>query len=136
MIGANQMMEIALYSLIRPHTLTMGAVSTLGQALLEEASHYHMLTKWLPALVGRPLDLSVEPFLSTEKLRRRRNDTIHKTSAVATMAMARSAVYSAVEGTKALYQHAGVQFPYEPFLQRYPLDQQDLFSSVRHPGEA
>jgi len=136
LIGANQMMEIALYSLIRPHTLTMGAVSGLGQSLLEEASYYHMLTKWLSAIVGTPLDLSVQPFLSTEKLRRRRNDTIHKTPAVATFAMARSAVYCAVEGSKALYTHAGIRFLYEPFLQRYPLSTEVWFSAIHYPGEA
>lgn len=136
LIGANQLMEIALYSLIKSHTLGMGAALTLDQTRLQEASYHDMLTKWLPAVAGKPLDLSVEPFLSTEKLRRRRNDTIHKTSAIATIAMARSAVYCAVEGSKSLYDHVGIQFPYEPFLKKYPLSSEDWFSSIRYPGEA
>lgn len=136
LVGANHLMEIAIYSLLRPHAKATGKVAALTEALLEDASYYHMLTRWLPAVSNKTLDLSAEPFLSTERLRRRRNDTVHKSSTLATIQMARSALFSAVQGTKALYACFDTIFPYEPFLSKFPPPDETWFSSVRFPSGA
>lgn len=136
LIGANHLMEVALYKILLPHIKESGRFSLLTQALLEDASYFQMLTKWLPAISGASLPLTAEPFTSTERLRRRRNDTIHKTSALATNTMARSAMYSAVEGARALFSIAGTEFPYEAVLKKYPQQVEEPFSSVAFPAGA
>lgn len=136
LVGANHLMEIALYKMLLPCTKQSAKFSALTEALLDDASYFLMLTKWFPAAFGSGVDLKSEPFVSTERLRRRRNDTIHKTSAFATNAMAKSAMYSAVEGVKALYAIAGQTFPYDTVLAKYPQLTEEPFSSVTFPGGA
>ena len=133
LVGANHLMEVALFKILRPHAQATGTVAQLTEALLEEASYFQMLTRWIPAVSSKRLDLSAEPFLSTERLRKRRNNTIHKTSALATVQMARSALYSAVEASKELYMHAGAPFPYDAHLAKYPQAHESHFSTVPFP---
>ena len=136
LIGANHLMEVALYKALLPHAKANSTNSRLTEALLDDASYYHMLTKWLPAASGKSVDLNSEPFVSTERLRRRRNDTIHKTSALATVEMARSALFSSVAGTREVFAIADQPFPYEPVLKKFSLPSEDLFSSVSFPRGA
>lgn len=133
LVGANHLVEVALYKILLPHAKSTGKVSSLTEALLAEASYYQMLTRWLPAVSGKPIDLKAEPLFSTERLRRRRNETIHKSSALATSEMARSALYSAVEASRALYLHAGIDFPYDDALKMYPQIVEKPFSNVTFP---
>ena len=129
-------MEVALYKLLLPYAKTNAPLSRLTETLLEDASYYHMLAKWLPAACGKPMDLSAEPFASTERLRRRRNDTVHKTSALATVEMARSALFSSVAGTRELFAFANQPFPYEAVLDKFPALAETQFSSVTFPRGA
>ena len=133
LVGANHLMEIAIYKILLPHTKATGQLSILTQKLLEQASYHSMLTDWLPTIAGTQLNLQVEPLLSTETLRKRRNKTIHKSSALATVEMAKAALYAAVHGTKAFYHHSGTAFPYVSFLQKYPLENEPWFSSIKMP---
>ena len=135
LIGANHLMEIALYKILQPHAKATGTTSSLTEKKLAEASYYLMLTKWLSEIAGNEANLTIEPLLSTERLRHRRNDTVHKSSALASVVMARSALYSAVQGTYALYALSGTKFPYEPFMQKYPLHEEPWFSSIKFPGQ-
>jgi len=135
LVGANHLMEIALYKILLPHAKNGSASLSLTPAFLEDASYFLMLTKWLPATCGVNLDLKAEPFASTERLRRRRNETIHKTSAFATHTMARSAIYSAVDGVKTLYSASGSVFPYEAVLGKCPQQVEEPFSSVAFPAD-
>ena len=133
LIGSNHLMEVALYKLLHPFATTPAPLSALTESLLSEASYWHMLTRWVPAASGKPIDLKKEPFLSTDRLRRRRNDTVHKSSATANVPMARSAFASATEGVKALHKHFGQPLPYESFLKTWPLPIERPFSSVTFP---
>ncbi|SEA12299.1 hypothetical protein SAMN05660420_01287 [Desulfuromusa kysingii] len=132
-VGANHMMEVALFGLIRPHIGSQLPDFSITQKQFDNGGYHKALTNWVEPITGSPLDLSAEPFLSTELLRKRRNDTVHKSSAIATVEMARAALYSAVEGTKALYTHFGNQSKYRPFLEKYPVHQEPMFSSVQLP---
>jgi hypothetical protein len=135
LIGANHLMEIALYKILQPHANATGTVSSLTEKKLADASYNLMLTKWLPDIAGNETNLTIEPLLSTERLRHRRNATAHKSSALATVEMARSALFSAVQGSYALFALSGTKFPYEPFMQKYPLHDEPWFSSIKFPGQ-
>lgn len=130
LIGANQLMEIALFRLLLPYTRSSGRVSNLTESLLKEATYAVMLSRWVPAAVGVSVSVSAEPFISTEALRRKRNDAIHKTSAPVSVAMARSALATAVAGSKSLYAHFSQPFPYDRFLVQWPLPEEQLFSAL------
>lgn len=129
-IGANHLMEVGLAKLLRSFA---GIHPEFTNRKYEEASYWLSISHWVAEVTGVPLLLNEEPFLSTERLRIRRNATAHKSSALATAPMARSALFSAVEGTKALYAHFGVKFPYDPFIAKYPIPHEAPFSSVPFP---
>jgi hypothetical protein len=133
LVGANHLMEVALYKLLLPHTQAEGLTKTE----LEEATYYEMLTCWFPKAVrfrweaegvrwkkSRKLR---EPYRSTECLRKWRNKTIHKSSASTTIQMAKSALFSAVQGTRDLYKLAGVSFPYKGFSLECPWPEEICF---------
>jgi hypothetical protein len=136
LVGANQLMEIALHTILKPHANSIQQIGVFVNQVLEDASYYQMLHEWLPHAIGTHVQFQEEPFRSTEKLRKRRNDTIHKAPAVANIQMARSALYSAVEGTKVLFQLSNMPFPYGAFLSKHPVPNEIWFSQVRYPGEA
>lgn len=130
LIGSNQLMEIALFRLLLPYAKSADRVGKLTESLLRDAKYFSMLDRWVPAATGKPVRFSIEPFFSTEKLRKKRNDTIHKTSAPVSVAMARSALSTAVQGSIALHAHFGEAFPYAGFLEQWPLRDEGLFSTV------
>ena len=59
LVGANHLMEIAIYKILLPHTKATGQLSILTQKLLEQASYHSMLTDWLPTIAGTQLNLQV-----------------------------------------------------------------------------
>jgi hypothetical protein len=132
-VGANHLMEIVLFKLLLPAAKGSGTAAQLTEALLVEATYHQMLSRWVPAVSGKAIDFSAEPFASTERLRRRRNDTVHKASATANSQMARSALVSSVDGAKAMHAHLGKAFPYADFLSRWPLKPEPPFSSCLFP---
>lgn len=133
LIGSNHLMEVALFRLLTPYAIASGPLAKLTESLLAEASYFNMLTRWAPAVTGKTIDMKKEPFASTDRLRKRRNETVHKSSAIANVPMARSALYSATEGVKALYKHFGNAFPYEKVLQTWALPDERMFSAVTFP---
>lgn len=133
LIGANHLMEISLYKVLSTLIESPGDQLPLIKSLLDDANYYQMLTRWLPAATGTSIKIGEEPFLSTESLRRRRNATAHKTSAVATIQMVRSALYSSLQGCRAIYQSAGIDFPYEQFITKYPIEEEPWFSTLKLP---
>lgn len=134
LVGSNHLMEVALYKLLQPFAAASGSgVASLTAALLEEASYHQMLTRWLPAACGKAVDVQAQPYKSTEALRRRRNAVVHKSSAPTTIPMARAALFSSVQGCRALFAHAGVAFPYEGFIQKSSLPNEAWFSEVPLP---
>jgi|WetSurMetagenome_2_1015567.scaffolds.fasta_scaffold106017_3 hypothetical protein len=137
-VGANHMMEFALFDLIRPHIDIKKDNKNniiVTQEKYKDAKYYTALSNWVEQLTDEKIDLKKEPFLSTECVRKRRNSTVHKESALATVEMARSALFSVVEGTKELYSHFKKQFPenYQHFMDKYPLREEAWFSTLKLP---
>ncbi len=129
LIGANHMMEVALFGLLKPYV-----GQSISSAQYKDTNYAAAMKSLVEPVSGTPLDLSVEPYLSTDRLRRRRNETIHSSSKVATVAMSRCALFSAVQGTRALFSHFGVSFRYDEVLKKYPLYPELPFSGVPYPG--
>ena len=122
-IGANHLMEIAVAKIILTFDPTFS---------LTNAKYHSDLTQTLPRLTGKTPNLEVEPFRSTEKLRRSRNKAIHASSAVVSVEMARSALFSATNGSRALYDLVGQPFPYERFLTKRPLPSEIPYFDISH----
>lgn len=131
LVGANHLVEVALGQVLRPFSAKAIQGFTLKD--LEGATYFHMLSRWLPKMTGKNVDLSAQPFRSSEALRKRRNETVHKSSALATVAMARAALFSAVETSQAIYLHTGESFPYSSVLTEHPLFDEKWFSDIHMP---
>ena len=125
LVGANMLMEITLYKILKPYL-----EQKLNKKDLERVTYFCMLTKHWSDSGKSELSLEEEPWCSTECLRQKRNDIVHKgLASLITVEMARSGLFSAVKGTQALYEHAKIDFPYEVFLQNYPLHNKPWFSN-------
>jgi hypothetical protein len=130
LIGSNHLMEVSLGKILKSF---IDKEPNFTQRHFEDTSYWQALSRWVTTLSGKPIELESEPFISTERLRHRRNATIHKSSALATVAMARSAFFSAIEGSKALHSHFGTPFPYESLLKQYSHSKEEPFSTVAFP---
>lgn len=131
LVGANHLVEVALGQLLR--SFAEQELERFSAESLEKATYFEMLTQWLPKMAGKSLDLKAQPFLSSEALRKRRNETVHKSSALATAPMARSALFSAVAACRSIYEHSGQEFPYAEALEEHPIPQEEWFSNVQMP---
>lgn len=130
LVGASNLVEVGLYKLLQPFASAGSGGLTLKK--LEKAGYADML-EMLEKVTGKPLEREAQPVKSTESLRKRRNQTVHKSSALATVPMARAALFSAVAGCRHLYAHAGVPFPYASFLSDSPIPLEAWFSEVPTP---
>ncbi len=129
LVGANHLMEVGLYRYLE--TRPMHATLTdRKKTEIRKATYAEMLQKRIPEVAGWSPELDMPPYQCTERLRRRRNDTVHKTSASANVPMCRSAIFSAVAGTKALWLNSGEEFPYQGFLDKYAIPIERPFSQV------
>ena len=133
-ISSNQLMEIALFDLLKKYVNSTCGFN-LAEKQYESSSYYFAITELSEKAVGTAIDLSVEPFISTERLRKRRNATVHKSSALADIAMAQSALYTAVQGVKALCIHFNEPRKYDVFLKAYPLENGAYFSQIVFPED-
>jgi hypothetical protein len=131
LVGSNHLVEVTVGKLLKPFT---GQVKGLSQESYDRLGYKHAMLTIIERATSKKLDLSEEPFLSSECLRERRNATVHKQSAVANVNMARAALFTGVEATKALYQHFDVGFPYSKILNQYPMRPATMFSKVWCPG--
>ncbi|MBU0538387.1 MAG: hypothetical protein KKG00_00550 [Bacteroidetes bacterium] len=104
----------------------------------EGASFKKALEEWPEIITGAKFDLTQEPFKSADHLRARRNATVHKSSALASLEMARSALFSAVEASKTISDNFLGEngFKYNSVLYKYPLQQEQWFSQVQLVDEA
>jgi hypothetical protein len=128
-VGSNQLIEMAFFDITSTY---------IGKELTKKdhGSTFHDGIKTLPKkIMGKSLNLQTEPYLSMNKLRIRRNRTIHKTVALADVDMARSALYTAVETVKAIYTFFEKPFPYNLCLETYPLEHGILFSYITYPED-
>lgn len=132
-VGCHHLMEVALFGLLHLYIDATSGDFSLTQKQLDDSSYHKALTIWAARATGLALDCNVEPLLSTERLRRRRNDTVHSKSALATVEMCRSALFSATEGTKHLHGLFNQPFKYKLIMDQYPIPTERYFSTVLCP---
>ncbi|MBK6288448.1 MAG: hypothetical protein KA739_13085 [Pseudomonadales bacterium] len=132
LVGSNHLMEVGLYKFLQSRP-SYALLPESKKKQLRAATYNDMLTIWIQELADWKPDLKSPPLKCTERLRRRRNDTVHKTSAAANVPMARSALYSAVAGSQQLWLKSKEAFPYQSFLLSYPLQDERPFSEVTFP---
>lgn len=120
LVGSHQLMELALKALLRE--------SGVSEVKLRRSSFYVAIGDLAEKASGLALPLTEEPFRSTEKLRKKRNKTIHGQKTSVSVEMARSALRSGTEGTRALYKHFDCKFPYQHILDKHPMPNSEPFS--------
>ena len=135
LIASHHLVEITLFACIRTVLQSAPGRHPKHEKKLVNVRFKDAFTKWPAELLSTGFDLSVEPYKSAAALQKRRNDTIHKESALTTLLMARSALVSAVGASRAISLHMlGKEgFKYEAVLRKYPLDPQPWFSDVPFP---
>lgn len=125
LIGSQVLIEITLGELLEPYVTNQNAESNFSLKKFQDTNFSKLRDKWISALTNysnlNPNDTPFEPFISAEKLLKLRNGSAHKSSDVVTVEMARSALFTAVETSKALYSHFDRSFPYQEILEEYPL---------------
>lgn len=137
LVGANHLMEVALRNVLLLAWQAQASHADTAPPWSEEAPYTRLLKHWLPKMSEPPApDWRSEPFSSALRLLERRNDTIHGRSALVTPEMARSALFSAVIGSEALFKHVEQDFPYRTLLEQYPCPTEPWFSATVFPEEA
>lgn len=141
LISSHHLVEVMFFQCV--HLIlnaSPGRFSDIEKTFQDENENKKFITfgnvvkKWPQSLVSHPFDMSNEPFKSMECLKNRRNATIHKESALASLDMARSALFSAVQASRAISEHllgAGSFDKYEAVLRKYPLPSEPWFSDVK-----
>lgn len=95
------------------------------------------MEEWPKELTGKPLDFSKEPLQSLRKLIDKRNDIIHRindtTKYDKAIDIARSALFTAIEASKALEAHffPGKDFSYQVWLDKFQLSSGVFFCKLR-----
>ncbi|MBH3433401.1 MULTISPECIES: hypothetical protein [Pseudomonas] len=132
LLAAHSLVEIMFFSCVDEVLSKAQEKKSMLDPKYRGASFTAAFKSWPIVLVGSPFDLTVEPYKSALLLARRRNATVHKESALATVEMARSAVYSAVEASKMVEGHllGRSEFKYCKVISKYPLKTERWFSDV------
>lgn len=138
LLASHQLVEIIFFQCVKFVIDSRPGQFVEIEKTYSKASFGHALEKWPETLTGAPLDLALEPLNSVRRLKDQRNATVHKSSALTSLEMARSALFSAVEASKSIAEHFMGEsgFKYEPVLQKYPLQKEQWFSQVQLIDEA
>lgn len=141
LLASHHMIEIVFFSCLGKKIEELSIPESEIEARiikLEKMRFYDAFTEWEKLVPGiSPFAYDAEPYISIDRLRLRRNATIHKESALSSLEMAKSALYTAVTASKTIYQHfnKNAAFKYEAVLKKYPLDIFPLFSEVVYPED-
>lgn len=132
LIASHHLVELMLFHCIREVLEAKPGMFPKHEKRLPCARFGEVFTVWPKELGYGSFDMQAQPYSSIKRLQDRRNDTIHKNSALTSLAMAKSALYSAVEGARGIALHfRGTDgFPYDRVLEKYSLHTQPWFTDV------
>lgn len=132
LIASHHLVELMLFHCIREILEAAPGKFPKHEKKFPRAHFDDAFTRWPEELGYGALDLEAQPFLSIKRLHVRRNATIHKDSALASIKMAKSSLYSAVEGSRKIALHFRGEggFPYDKVLRKYPLPIQPWFTDI------
>jgi len=138
LLTSHHLVEVMFFKCVRSLIERRPGVHGKIETGYEKANFGAAFKAWPSVLVGTPFDMDSEPFKSAVRLATQRNATIHKESALVTLDMARSALFSAVRASEAIADHllGPGAFKYGPVLAKYTLAEAEWFSTVRLVGSA
>jgi hypothetical protein len=141
LLASHHMIEIILFSSIS-EALKNKSESNIeidkNLKKLEKQSFNSAYEYWSPKLLnGKNISKNIEPFISADKLRKRRNATIHKESALTSLEMARSALFTALKASEAIYFHFNEteKYKYDAVVKKYPFQNHSFFSEIVYPED-
>lgn len=134
LISSNQLVEIMLFNCIRRNLEQNNKWNDVSEEFIRKLNFNEAFNKWPKRLTGKAFPKKEQPFLAARELALRRNATVHSESALTTLQMARSALHAGVLASRAIQEHFENQpFLYEAVLKKYPLVEQEWFSSSMYP---
>jgi len=138
LVSAHHLVELMLFSCVESILKANPGSHPNHEKRYPKATFHEVFHEWPSDLIGNPFNIEVEPLKSASALHLRRNATIHKSSALASLQIAKSALFSAVEASKKIYESTtGVgQFKYQNVLDKYPIDTEQWFSEVKYLDRA
>ncbi|WP_354446089.1 hypothetical protein [Ottowia thiooxydans] len=133
-LSSHHLVELMLFKCLR-HLLdaSPGKFPKYEKDFSKKAIFSDAFTKWPLEITGQGFHLQTEPFKSASALHLRRNATIHKESALASLAMARSALFSATQASRSICEQllGPSTFEYEEVLAKYPVRSTQWFSKIK-----
>ena len=134
LIASHQLVEIMLFGCIRSNLKQSGQLNEVLDEVLKRLSFNEAFNKWPKLLMGEPFPKKTQPFKAARVLAARRNATVHSESALTTLEMARSALYTGVMASRAVQTHfESGPFYYEAALAKYPVEERVWFSEDMYP---
>lgn len=132
LIAAHRLVEMQLFGAVRKLLDASPGMHPDIEGKFVKGTFDEAFKRWPARLTGQSFDISVEPFKSAAALQQRRNATVHKEAALCSLPMARAALFSSVEASRAIAAHllGPAGFAYEAVLAKYPLPQHPWFADV------
>jgi hypothetical protein len=137
-VASHHLVEVMLFKVLEEKLESSPDQYLDERKKFKRATFGSVKDKWSGDILDGGLEWEAEPFKSAIKLSQRRNATIHKQAALATLEMARSALFTAVETSKAIDKHFNEHRPfrYAQVLEKYPVKVEPMFSELEFPERA
>lgn len=133
LIASHQLVEIMLFKSIQGYLEKENKWNNVLAEAVRKLNFNEAFNKWPKLITGQAFPKQ-QPFTSARELAIRRNATVHSESALSTIEMAHSALFTATETSRSIQLHFGQQtFQYESILRKYPLNKRGLFSQNQYP---
>ena len=134
LISSHQLVEIMLFNCIRQNLKDSGKWNNVMEKVLMKLNFNEAFNKWPKLILGKPFPNKVQPFSGARTLAQRRNATVHSESALTTLEMARSSLYTGVMASRAIEEHFGNEgFSYEAVINKYPLTETEWIAESMYP---
>lgn len=132
LISSHHLVEMMLFRCIKEILKSKPGIFPRHEKQFSRARFDDLFSRWPKELGFENFDMTTQPYSSIKRLQDRRNSTIHKDSTLTSLNMAKSALYSAVEGSRAIALHfrGADGFPYDNVLAKYPLPVQPWFTDI------
>lgn len=135
LIASHQLVEVMLFKCLRNYLESRGEYSEVMAEVLRKLGFNEAFNKWPKLLTGDSFPKE-QPFTAARILAVRRNATVHSESALTTLEMARSALYTGVMASRAIESHFGdVKFAYETIVSRYAPLESIYLSESMYPAQ-
>ena len=134
LIASHQLVEICLFNSIQKYLEKQKKWNDVLAESVRKLNFNEAFNKWPKLITGSAFPKRQPPFSSVRELASRRNATVHSESALTTLEMANSSLYTAIKVSHAIQSHFGEQaFTYETVVNKYPIKSTAFFSATMYP---